>query len=259
MKTYTLITGASTGIGAEMARILAAQKFNLVLVARSLDKLAALVAELRAAHGIEIIVAAKDLSKSGNAIALYNELKNQQIVVEMLINNAGVGNYGDFVQTDLDEDLAMIDLNITSLMVLTKLYAQEMVARKSGKIQNVASIVSFLPFPYYTVYSATKAFVLAFSETLAAELEGTGVVVTALCPGTVETPFHTPEMRKTNGMMVSKPMSAKDVAQAGVDLLLHGKGKKIPGFMNWFFTNLPRIMPDFLMMKIKKSVSSQQS
>ncbi len=259
MKKYILITGASTGIGAEMAEILAAQKFNLVLVARSVDKLTALAEKLSTAHGIEVIINAKDLSKAENAVALYNELKNQQIMVEMLVNNAGVGNYGEFVQTDLNVDLAMIELNIASLVVLTKLYAQEMVARKSGKIQNIASIASFLPFPYYSVYSATKAFVLAFSETLAAELQGTGVVVTTLCPGTVETPFHSAEMRNTRGMNINKPMSAQAVAKAGVELLLNGSGKKIPGFMNWFLTNLPRITPDFLMMKLKKNVAGQQS
>jgi short-subunit dehydrogenase len=123
---------------------------------------------------------------------------------------------------------------------------------------NVASLLSFLPFPYYSVYSATKSFVLAFTETIAAELEGTGVIVTALCPGTVETPFHTDAMRKTNAMKANKPMSAEIVAKVGVDLFLNKKGKKIVGRMNWFLSNLPRITPDKLMMKIKKNLASQK-
>lgn len=121
---------------------------------------------------------------------------------------------------------------------------------------NVASILSFLPFPYYSVYSATKAFVLAYTETTAAELEGSGVIMTALCPGTVETPFHSETMRKTNAMSANKPMSADVVAKAGVELFLNGKGKKIVGFMNWFLTNLPRITPDIMMMKIKKNLAT---
>lgn len=121
---------------------------------------------------------------------------------------------------------------------------------------NVASILSFLPFPYYSVYSATKAFVLAYTETTAAELEGSGVIMTALCPGTVETPFHSETMRKTNAMSANKPMPADVVAKAGVELFLNGKGKKIVGFMNWFLTNLPRITPDIMMMKIKKNLAT---
>lgn len=121
---------------------------------------------------------------------------------------------------------------------------------------NVASILSFLPFPYYSTYSATKVFVLAYTETLAAELEGTGVVVTALCPGTVETAFHTDTMRKTNAMNANKPMPVSVVAKEGVALFLNGKGKKIVGFMNWFLSNLPRVTPDFIMMKIKKHLAS---
>ncbi len=121
---------------------------------------------------------------------------------------------------------------------------------------NVASILSFIPFPYYSVYSASKSFVLAFSETVAAELQETGVIVTTLCPGTVETAFHTSEMRKTNAMNSNKPVSAKIVASEGVDLLLNGKGKKVVGFKNWIITQLPRFTPSSVMMKIKKQLAS---
>lgn len=259
MKNYILITGASMGIGYEMAQQLAAQKHNLILVARSADKLQQLQVQLMAAHQVDVKYIAKDLSDPAAAQALFAEVQAYDGVVSHLVNNAGFGGYGEFIETSLAHELNMINLNISSLVVLTKLFAQDMAQRKSGRIMNVASLLSFIPFPYYAVYSASKAFVLAFSETIAAELEGTGVVVTALCPGTVETAFHTPGMRQTNAMSANKPMLASDVAMAGVKLLLYGKGKKVVGFNNWFISNLPRFTPDRLMMRIKKNLASQKA
>jgi len=259
MKEYILITGASSGIGYEMAQQLAAKNFNLILVARSVGKLKEMQKELSSAFGIEVQYFEKDLSKPELAKELFDDVKAQKFEVSHLVNNAGFGGYGNFVETSLNHEIDMINLNVSTLVVLTKLFAQDMVKRKSGRIMNVASILSFLPFPYYSVYSATKTFVLAFSETIAAELDGSGVVVTALCPGTVETAFHTPEMRKTNAMNANKPVPAKDVATSGVKLLLSGKGKKIVGFNNWFISNLPRVTPDVIMMKIKKNLASIKS
>jgi len=258
MKSYILITGASSGIGFEMAQQLAAKKFNLILVARSGDILKAMQKDLSSRYGIDVTYIVKDLSIPAMATSLYHEVKAQQLQVSHLVNNAGFGGYGSFLETSMEHEVDMINLNVSSLVILTKLFAQDMALRKSGRIMNVASILSFLPFPYYSVYSATKTFVLAFSETIAAELEDTGVVVTTLCPGTVETPFHTDGMRKTNAMSTNKPMPAKDVAAAGVNLLLDGKGKKVVGFNNWFISNLPRITPGSIMMKIKKNLASQR-
>jgi uncharacterized protein len=259
MKEYILITGASSGIGYEMAQLLAAQKFNLILVARSGQILRKMQIELSGNYGIDVRFFAVDLSDIQSTHQLYEEIKALNLEVTHLVNNAGFGDYGSFLETSLDKEMNMISLNISSLMMLTKLYAQDMAARKSGRIMNVASLLSFLPLPYYSVYSATKAFVLAFSETIATELEDSGVVVTALCPGTVETPFHTQAMRKTNAMNTNKPMPAKDVAEAGVKLLLHGKGKKVVGFTNWFISNLPRVTPSVIMLKIKKNLASPKS
>jgi uncharacterized protein len=256
MKEYILITGASTGIGYEMALQLAEKRHNLILVARSADKLEALQKELNYKYGILVEYIEADLSQKEEAFHVYEAVKGMRLLVTGLINNAGVGMYGKFEQNSLEDELKMIELNVTSLVALTKLFGNDMVARKSGRIMNVASLLSFLPFPYYSVYSATKAFVLAYTETTASELEGSGVIVTALCPGTVETPFHTTEMRKTNAMSANKPMPANVVAKAGVALFLNGKGKKIVGFMNWFLSNLPRVTPDFIMMKIKKNLAS---
>jgi short-subunit dehydrogenase len=212
--------------------------------------------ELKAKYAIEVEYMEVDLSLKEEAKMLYEAIKDKNLLVTGLINNAGVGAYGQFETIDLDEELRMIELNISSLLTLTKLFGKDMVSRKSGRIMNVASILSFLPFPYYSVYSATKAFVLAYTETTAAKLEGSGVIMTALCPGTVETPFHSETMRKTNAMSANKPMPADVVAKAGVELFLNGKGKKIVGFMNWFLSNLPRITPDIMMMKIKKNLAT---
>jgi uncharacterized protein len=259
MKEYILITGASTGIGYEMALQLAEKKYNLILAARSVAKLEALQKELISKYGISVEYIEVDLSLKDEAHELYKATKNQKLLVTGLINNAGVGMYGQFENLSLEEELSMIELNVSSLVSLTKLFGKDMINRKSGRIMNVASLLSFLPFPYYSTYSATKAFVLAYTETTAAELEGTGVIVTALCPGTVETPFHTDAMRKTNAMNANKPMPVSVVAKAGVELFLNGKGKKVVGFMNWFLSNLPRVTPDFLMMKIKKNLASMKN
>jgi uncharacterized protein len=258
MKEYILLTGASSGIGYEMAKKLAAKQHNLILVARSAAKLATLKEDLQNSYGITVYTFTNDLSKTENALQLYRQVKEAGLHVTMLVNNAGVGVYGSFAETSLQEELSMIELNVLSLVALTKLYLQDMIKNKSGKIMNVASILSYIPFPYYTVYSATKTFVLSFTETLAAELEGTGVTVTALVPGTVDTKFHTANMWKTNAMKANKPVSAAVVAKAGVALLLNGKGKKIVGFNNWFISNLPRVTPDKIMMKIKKNLASQK-
>jgi short-subunit dehydrogenase len=256
MKEYTLITGSSSGIGLEMAKLLAEKNHHLILVARSEDKLEALQKEIRNQFKVDVIYMQYDLSEPNSAQDLYNEVKERNYLVTGLINNAGFGDYGNFIEMPLKKDEAMIAVNITALVGLTKLFGADMVKAGKGKIMNVASLLSFLPFPYYSMYSATKCFVLAFTETIASELEGTGVTITALCPGTVETPFHTDNMRKTNAMNASKPMPADLVAKAGIELFLNGKGKKIVGFLNLFLSNLPRITPDKLMMKIKKNLAS---
>lgn len=256
MIEYTLITGASSGIGYEMARQLAAKNYNLILVARSQDKLEALKKALEEQFGIKVVYLLYDLSEPGSAQDLFNELKEGNYLVTGLINNAGFGDYGHFVEMPLQKDEDMIAVNITALVGLTKLFGAEMVKAGKGRIMNIASLLSFLPFPYYSVYSATKSFVLAFTETVSSELQGTGVTIAALCPGTVDTPFHTDVMRKTNAMHANKPMPADAVARAGVELFLNKKGKKIVGLMNWLLSNLPRVTPDPWMMKIKKHLAS---
>ncbi|MFA6152105.1 MAG: SDR family oxidoreductase [Chitinophagaceae bacterium] len=257
MKEYILITGASSGIGYEMANELAAKGLNLILVARTEAKLQQMQSELTSKYGILVQYFATDLSDVNAAKNLYQKVKDENLLVTHLVNNAGVGNYGNFTETPLEEELSMIQLNISSLVVLTKLFAQDMVSRKSGRIMNISSLVAFLPMPYFSVYSATKAFVKAFSETLAAELEGAGIIVSSLYPGTVDTGFTTQEMQTTN-LHKTKPMHPKEVALKGVEHLLYGKGKNVVGFQNWFNSKLPNFVPDSIMMKIKKGLASQK-
>lgn len=257
MKEYILITGASSGIGYEMAYQLAEKAHNLILVARTESKLQQMQSDLTKKYGILVQYFVADLSDVKAAKELHIKVINANLLVSHLVNNAGVGNYGEFTETSLEEELSMIQLNISSLVVLTKLFSQDMVSRKSGRIMNIGSVVSFLPMPYFSVYSATKAFVKAFSETLDAELEGTGVTVLSLYPGTVDTGFTTPEMQSTN-LHKTKPMHPEIVAEIGVKHLLEGKGKKITGFQNWFNTKLPNFVPDNIMMKIKKNLASQR-
>lgn len=254
-----MITGASSGIGLEMAKMLAKKNYNLILIARSEQRLNQIQKELTEKHNVVIQIMLIDLAEKNAAQDIYNQVKENNWQVAGLINNAGFGDYGNFVEMPLNNDEEMIAVNVTALVGLTKLFASDMVKNKVGRIMNVASILSFLPFPYYSVYSATKSFVLSFTETIAAELSSSGVIVTALCPGTIETAFHTENMRKTNAMKSNKPMSAERVAKDGVDLFLNGKGKKIVGFKNWFISNLPRFIPDKLMMKIKTNLASIQS
>ena len=255
MNEYILITGGSSGIGYEMAKQLAARNHHLLLVARSEDKLQALQKELQSRYNIKVDYFQFDLSEPNSARELYSLVKEKNYVVSGLINNAGFGEYGNFMEMSLKRDEEMIAVNITALMGLTKLFGTDMVKAGKGRIMNVASLLSFLPFPYYSVYSATKSFVLAFTETVAAEMQGTGVSLTALCPGTVDTPFHTDAMRQTRAMDANKPMSAMLVAKEGVELFLNGRGKKTVGFLNWVLSNLPRVTPDGLMMKIKKNLA----
>ncbi|MCU0417138.1 MAG: SDR family oxidoreductase [Cytophagaceae bacterium] len=259
MKEYILITGASSGIGYEMAKQLAAKQQPLLLLARSEEKLQSIQQEIKKLYKVEVDYLLFDLSEPNAAQEIYNQVKEKQYNVTGLINNAGFGDYGNFTEMSLKNDEAMIAVNITALIGLTKVFGADMIANGKGRVMNVASLVSFLPFPYYTIYSATKCFVLAFSETLAAEWEGTGVMVKALCPGTVETPFHTPAMRKTNAMYANTPMSADVVAKAGADLFLNGKGIKVVGTLNTILSFLPRITPRTIMMKIKKNLASSKT
>lgn len=251
-----LLTGASSGIGRELAAALAVRGIDLILVARRRDRLEDLATALRAQHGIAVHVRPTDLSDPNNAEALYRAVSAEGLQPELLVNNAGMGLHGPFVDTDLEAELRMMRLNMGSLVVLTKLAVADMRAAGRGRIMNLASLVAFWPFPRFTVYAATKAFVLSFSEALRAELAGSGVSVTALCPGTADTEFTTPAMAATNAYSANPPMDPKVIAERGAKALLKGEGTVVVGLRNQVIAQTPRFTPRDLMVRITGHLSS---
>jgi short-subunit dehydrogenase len=189
-KKTALITGASGGIGLDLARLFAEGGYDVVLVARTESKLKELATELASKHGVSARAVAADLADPAAPAQLMERLKAEGVQVDVLVNNAGYGGYGTFAETELDAELKMIQLNISALTALSKAVLPGMLARKSGRILNVASTAAFQPGPLMAVYYATKAYVLSFSEALANETKGTGVTVTCLCPGPTKTGFQ---------------------------------------------------------------------
>jgi short-subunit dehydrogenase len=237
-----LITGASSGIGLELAHVLADEKSDLILVARNKEKLITLAEELKRNNAINVKVIAKDLSKPEDVAALIDEVKNDNI--QYLINNAGFGYFGTYHECDWKTTQDMMELNMTTLAHLTHSLLPKMIERGTGKILNVASVAGFLPGPNMAVYYATKAFVLHFSEAIAQELKGTGVTVTALCPGPTESQFM-----DVSGMAQSKLVkgrklpTSKQVAEYGFQAMMRGQHVAVHGWDNFILSVLPRLFP----------------
>lgn len=252
-----LITGASSGIGLEIARIFAREGHNLVLVARSVDKLRLLASEVEKAHGTRSLILAVDLAELGAAAYVFDQTGRAQIVVDILVNNAGFGQYGLFADNDLEECLRQIQLNVTTLTHLTRLYLPGMIGRTSGRILNVASTAAFQPGPLMAVYYATKAYVLHLSEALANELKGTGVTVTCLCPGPTATEFQ--GRAKITGIRLTKygTMDARTVAEDGYRALMAGKPLVISGFKNWLVAQSVRFAPRRLVTAVARKLQEQ--
>ncbi|MEM6769430.1 MAG: SDR family oxidoreductase, partial [Bacteroidota bacterium] len=223
MKQVGLVTGASSGIGKELARIHAEKGRDLVVVARREAALKELKQELETAHGVSIHVIAKDLNEAGAVQAIYDELTAQNIEVDYLINNAGFGGRGNFHEQDWGMLEGMIGLNITALTELCRLFLPGMVARGRGKVLNVSSTAGFMPGPLQAVYFATKAYVNSFSQAVASELEGTGVTVTALCPGAVKTEFADTAGFDGDSEMFAQGKSARYTAEEGYKAMEAGK------------------------------------
>ncbi|NJN34023.1 MAG: SDR family oxidoreductase [Saprospiraceae bacterium] len=243
-KKYALITGASMGIGYELAKQHAAHGDNVVLVARSAEKLKALASDLEKNYGIKALVLAKDLSKENVAQEIYDDLKNQGIIIEYLINNAGFGEFGMFYETDWAKEKQMIDLNITTLTHFCKLFLPDMIERRSGRIMNLGSTASFQPGPTMAVYFATKAFVLHFSEAIANEVADKGVTVTALCPGATESGFQAAANLAESKLIKGKKLpTSAEVAAYGYKAMMQGKAVAIHGFMNYLVANSVRFSP----------------
>jgi len=230
---YALVTGASSGIGYELAKLFAQDGKNIVVVARSQDRLEKLKTEIENKHGTKVIVLVKDLSKPDAPQEIFSELEKKNINVDVLVNNAGFPVYGMFAETNLKEELDMIQVNITSLTHFTKLFMKKMVENKSGWILNVASIGGFSPMPLFSVYAATKSYVLSFSEAIANELQGTGVSVTCLCPGATDTRFYERgNAGEAKFAQTMKMMDAAKVASIGYTALKKRRTMVVAGLAN---------------------------
>lgn len=245
MANTALITGASSGIGMELARYHAAKGGDLVLVARRQEALDSLKIELEASQNVSVNVIAMDLAKNSSAEKIHAELQKKGIEIDILINNAGFGGHGHHIDRDLDAELGMIDLNIKALVSLTHMFAKDMAARGKGKILNVGSTAGFIPGPNQAVYFATKAFVNSFSQALDQELRKTGVTCTVLAPGYVETEFAKQADLEGTQMVNQGGASAEDVARFGYEAMMDGKlvvvnDKKLGFLLNWVTPLLPR-------------------
>lgn len=255
MKNTALITGASNGIGLELAKIHASKGGDLVLVARNKSKLDEIKTELEKQFKVSVYIISKDLSLTNAAQEIYNETNKENIQVDYLINNAGFGDFGMFIETDWNKELQMINLNITTLTHFTKLYLQDMIKRNRGKIMNVASTAAFQSGPTMAVYFATKAYVLSFTEAVSNEVSDKGITVTALCPGATETGFQ-----KAGGMEESKLFkgkklpTAKQVADYGYKSMIKGKTVAIHGIMNYIMSNSVRFTPRAIVLKITRKI-----
>ena len=254
MNTETaLITGASSGIGLELARQFAKHGHRLILTARSRDELDAIASELSAEHHIEVGVLAYDLENPASADHLFRSVQGGDVQVDILVNNAGIGFRGKFWEIPLENELSMIRLNIEAVVRLTRMFLPVMLERKRGRILNTASIAGFEPGPLLAVYHATKAFVLSLSEALATELENTGVTVTALCPGPTDTDFFPKAgMEDTRAFQKAKVMAPQDVAALGYDALMRGDRVYVPGGMNKFLVSSRRMMTEHAQSKMNQ-------
>jgi hypothetical protein len=239
-----LITGASSGIGRELAIIMARQQFNLILSARRQDALNELKTELESQHGIQVTVYPKDLSKPGAADELVAQLQRDNHPVDVLVNNAGFGDLSRFDREDTQKIKDMIQVNIVALTVLSRQLLPAMIQDGNGRILNVASTAAFQPGPMMAVYYATKAYVLFLSEAISRELKGTGVTVTTLCPGPTASEFQkTASMEKSVLNQTAPKASSAQVAAYGYKAMIRGKRLAVQGVMNRVFATAVRIMP----------------
>jgi short-subunit dehydrogenase len=239
-----LITGASSGFGLEFAKLFAADSYDVILVSRNGEKLTDIATDLKMKHGTRAIVIQKDLSRTGSAEALYNEVKKHNVEIDVLVNNAGVGEHGLLTETDMDKELAVIHLNVISLYQLTKLFLKDMVARDEGKILQLASTASLAPLPLMSVYSGTKAFVYAFTQALVNELKDSNVSMTALIPGASDTDFF--KKAKAEHTMIYNDTKLSDpavVAKDGYAALMKGKSKVISGMKNKVQVAMSNVLP----------------
>ncbi|MCP5169418.1 MAG: SDR family oxidoreductase [Hahellaceae bacterium] len=245
-----LITGASSGIGESMAHLLAAQQCHLILVARRLSRLESLRDKLVQQHGIKVEIIAADLLVPGAAQQVFNETVNRGLRVDVLINNAGFGKNGDFLEVPLESHTQMIQLNITALTEMTYLFAEAMKHQGGGDILQVASIAAFMPTPSFSTYGAGKAYVLNFSEALSRELKPHNIRVTALCPGGTLTEFMDVSGQQITGLRTKAMMTSESVAKAGLKALEKGHSAIVPGWLYKVSIASLRLIPRSLQARL---------
>lgn len=257
MTGTALVTGASSGIGLELARLLAGDGYDLVLVARRRDRLEELGRGLEKEHGIRYRTIEADLAEPGAAEQVSHQLEDPS-AVDILVNNAGVGALGPFAKMDIDAERRMIRLNIAALTDLTRLVLAGMLSRRRGRILNVASTAGFAPGPFMAVYYASKAYVISFSEALREELRGSGVTVTVLCPGPTRTEFQeVAHIESVRLFRMPGVMDAAPVARAGYRGLMRGKGLVVPGLMNQILPLAIRVSPRWMVARASRFLQDQ--
>ena len=252
-----LITGGSGGIGLELARQFAAHGHDLVLVSRNRDALEAVAGTLEGKYAIRATVIPADLADPDAPSRIFDTVRAERIEIEFLVNNAGFGLGGEFSETDINTELDMIQVNVSALVHLTKLFMQPMLARKSGRIMNVASTAAFQPGPLMSIYYASKAFVLSFSEALDEELRNSGVTVTCLCPGTTATHFAE-NAGVTNSGVFARAQKADDVARYGYEAMLKGERVAIPGFRNKIMVQAERLASRKLITRLIRTAQENR-
>lgn len=240
---WALVTGASSGFGVDFAHILAERGANLVLVARTPAPMKALATGLRKQHGVQCLVIPMDLTQPDAAVELKNMLDANNVEIELLINNAGYGVFGEFIDQQLEQCLNMLELNIIALTELTHIFASEMASRGHGRILLVGSLGSFQPLPTYAAYAASKAYVLSFGEALHIELKNRGVSVTVLCPGATATNFLNVSGQDAGDVPQSLIMESRPVCEVGIDAMLAGKASVVPGLTNRVTAFSNRLLP----------------
>lgn len=252
---YALITGGSNGIGYELAKLAAADNYAIVLVARNEEKLKEVAVEITTNYKVSVKIIVKDLSNGSSAEEVFNQLEKENIAVEVLMNNAGYGDYGYFVNTNWEKEARMIMLNIYTITAFTKLFAKQMTMRGSGRILNVGSVAGYLSGPLMSVYYSTKAYVMSFSYAIANELKGSGVSLTLLCPGPVATNFENAAALDSSKLFKNfKPATAEFVARKAYKALMKGKMLVIPGMLNKIMVAMVRFTPRKLLTSVTRKM-----
>lgn len=254
-REIVLITGASSGIGFELAKEFAFHKYDLILVSRNIEKLNELADKLKKNNDIKVEIIQQDLSKKGAAKIIFDTVSEMKLQVDVLVNNAGAGSVGLFHELDIEKDLEVLQLNINSLTELTKLFSREMVKRRSGKILNVASTGAYSPGPFTAVYYATKSYVLSLSEALYMELKPYNVSVTTLCPGATKTNFAKNAGKKD----MPGAMEASKVGKVAFKGLIKNKKLVVPGIQNKILIRLPKSIVSLVNFKTQKRLAAEKN